>query len=126
MYFNASIEERQYNSKEFWKFVNSIIPQKRPTNYSLPHVTNDEKTFKTGKEISEQFNIYFVKIGQEIADSAAKPVDINFTYYLQNPVSRTIVLNSLLPSEILNVFNSLKSFKDCRYDNILGPFSKTC
>ena len=110
MYFNASIEERKYIPKELWKFINFIITQKRPSNHSLPHVTIDGKTFKTGNEISEQFNNYFVKIGQKIADRAAKPVDINFTSYLQNPVSPTIALNPPLPSEILNVINSLKSF----------------
>ena len=118
MYFNASTEERKYNPKELWKFINSIIPQKRPSNHSQPHETIDGKTFKTGNEISKQFNYYFVKIEQRIADSAAKPVDINFTSYLRNPVSPTIVLNPPLPSEILNVKNSLKSFKACGYDNI--------
>ena len=63
-------------------------------------------------------------MGQRIADSAAKPVDINFTSYLQNPVSPTIVLNPPLPSEILNVINSLKSFKACGYDNIPAHFLK--
>ena len=92
MYFNAFIEERKYYPKELWKFINSIIPQKHPSNHYLLHVTFDGKTFKTGNEISEQFNNYFVKIGQKIADSAAKPVDINITSYLQNPVSPTIVL----------------------------------
>ena len=124
MYFNASIEERKYNPKEIWKLINSIIPQNSPSNHSLPHVTIDGKTFKTGNEISEQFNNYFVKIGQRIADSAAKPVDINFTSFLQNPVSPTIVLNPPLPFEILNVMNSLKSFKACRYDNIPANFLK--
>ena len=52
------------------------------------------------------------------------PVDINFIYYLQNPVSPTIVLNPLLPAEILNVMNSLKSFKACGYDNIPAHFLK--
>ena len=69
-------------------------------------------------------NNYFVKIGQKIADSAAKPVDINFTSYLQNPVSPTIVRNPPLPSEILNVINSLNSFKACGYDNIPFRFLK--
>ena len=124
MYFNASIEKRKYNPKELWKSINSIIPPKRPSNHSLPHVTIDGKTFITGNDISEQFNNYFVKIEQRIADSAAKPVDINFTSYLQNPASPTIVLNPPLPSEILNVINSLKSFKACAYDNIPARFLK--
>ena len=34
------------------------------------------------------------------------------------------MLNPLLPSEILNVINGLKSFKACRYDNIPANFLK--
>ena len=124
MYFNASIEERKYNPKELWKFIDSVIFQKPPSYYSLPHVTIHGKTSKIGNEISEQLNNYFVKIGQTIADSAATPVGVNFTFYLQNPVSPTIVLNPPLPSKILNAINSLKSFKACGYENIPAHFLK--
>jgi len=70
LYYNDGIKQRQSNPKELWKFIKTVIPNKRSQNqHTLSNLEKDGKNFKDPADIFEQFNNYFVEIGQSIANT---------------------------------------------------------
>ena len=99
MYYEDAINGRKNNPKELWKFLNSVLLNKR-TNCLYPSKLIVEKTiFDDPVDASEQFNNYFVEIGQSIANSADKSGDFYFKKFLKNAISSTIVLEPPEPLE---------------------------
>ena len=72
MYYENAINGRKNNPKELWKFLNSVLPNKRTNSLYPSKLIREEKIFDDPVDISEQFNNYFVEIGQSIASSADK------------------------------------------------------
>ena len=63
MYYEDAINGRKNNPKKLWKFLNSVLPNKR-TNCLYPSkLITEEKIFDDPVDILEQFNNYFVEIG---------------------------------------------------------------
>ena len=75
---------KKNNPKELWKFINSVIPNKRPRSTSIRELIVEGKAFEDPVDISEQFNNYFIKIGQTICDNVNKSLDCNFKSFLKN------------------------------------------
>ena len=125
MYYEDAINGRKNNPKELWKFLNSVLPNKRPNSPYPTKLIVDETIFDDPVDISEQFNNYFVEIGQSIAKSANTSGDFDFKQFLHNAIPSTIVLEAPQPLEIYNAINSLNPHKACGYDNISSLFLRT-
>jgi len=51
MYYNEAISQRKSNPKELWKFIKSVIPNKRTSTTPPPTIMKDGMLF-------EESNIY--------------------------------------------------------------------
>ena len=91
-YDNDAITEKKSNSKELWKFVNSVIPSKRSVSPPPTRIKVDNTEIANPDEIAEHFNSYFVEIGYLIAKSVSTTENPDFKCFLKNPVSQTIKL----------------------------------
>ena len=121
MYYEDAINGRKNSPKELWKFLNSVLPNKRANSPYPSKLNAEEKIFDDPIDISEQFNNCFAEIGQSIANSADKSDDFDFLNFLDNAISSTIVLPPE-PLEIFHAINSLNLHKACCHDNISSPF----
>ena len=122
MYVEASIFDNKNNPKEMWKFINSVISNKGLRTTPVRELIVDGKAFVDPVNISEQFNNYFVKIGQTIPNSVNRISNSNFKSFLKNSVSQTIVFDPPNPNEIYCSINALNLNKACGYDNIAAHF----
>ena len=71
MYYKDALNERKSNPKKLWKFINSIISNKRANNQVLKKTdsTVNDIDFEEPGDISKQFNRYFVENGQKITSN---------------------------------------------------------
>ena len=56
MYYDTSISDNKNNPKELWKFIKSVIPNKRPGTTRVRKLIVEGKAFEDLVDISEQFN----------------------------------------------------------------------
>ena len=77
MYYEDAINGRKNNPEELWRFLNSVPSNKRANSPYPSKFTVEKKIFDDSVDISEQFNNYFVEIGQSIANSADKSGDFD-------------------------------------------------
>ena len=109
MYYKEALNVSKSNSKELWKLINSVILNKRANNPIVKKLTVNNIDFEEPEGISEQFNKFFVEIGQEIANNAnSKTSNDNFRTYLTKSVNSTIVFD---PPNSLEIYNAIKCFK---------------
>ena len=123
MYYKEALNVSKSNSKELWKLINSVILNKRANNPIVKKLTVNNIDFEEPEGISEQFNKFFVKIGQEIANNAnSETSNDNFRTYLTKSVNSTIVFDRPNSLEICNAINALNPHKACGYDDISAAF----
>ena len=84
----------------------------------FPKIIIGDAVVDDAENISQHFNNYFAEIGLSIANGANNSSDFNFSSYLENAVSQSIVLDSHQPIEINNTFKSLNSHKACGHDDV--------
>ena len=115
MYYKEALNVNKSNSKELWKI--------RANNPIVKKLTVNNIDFEEPNSISEQFNKFFVEIGQEIANDAnSETSNDNFRTYLTKSVNSTIVFDPPNSLEIYNAINALNPHKACGYDDISAAF----
>ena len=65
MYYKEAFNVKKSNSNELWKLINSFILNKRANIPIVKKLTVNNIDFEEPEGISEQFNKFFVEIGQE-------------------------------------------------------------
>ena len=116
MYYKEALNVNNSSSKELWK-------KKRANNPIVKKLSVSNIDFEEPISVSEQFNKFFVEIGQEIANDAnSETSNDNFKTYLTKSVNSTLVFDRLNFLEIYNAINALNPHKACGYDNISAAF----
>jgi len=85
MYYNEAISQSKNNLKELWKFIKSVLPNKRTSTTPPPTIMKDRMLFEDPNDILEQFNNYFQEIGQSIANSACHSANSTLKLICQIP-----------------------------------------
>ena len=123
MYYKEALNVKKSNFKELWKPINSIILNKRANNPIVKKLIVNNIGCEEQEGISEQFNKFFVEIGQEIANNAnSETSNENFRTYLTKSVNSTTVFNPPNSLVIYNAINALNSHKACAYNDISVAF----
>jgi len=105
-YFNTKIEQCKLNAKKSWSVIKGIINKnvkRKPRNH---FVINDSVT-DDGSLIASKFNVYFTKIGPNLARSIPN-TDRNATDFLNHSVAHSIFLGNTDRTEIKSIVASLK------------------
>ena len=123
MFYKEALNVNKSDSKGLWKLINSVILNKRVNNPKVKKLTENNIDFEELEGISEQFNKFFVEIGQEIANNAnSETSNENFRTYLTKSVNSIIVFDPLNSLEIYNAINALNPHKACGCDDISAAF----
>ena len=122
-YINSEINNTNNNMCKFWSLINTIIPRK--PKQSLPNFLNINNTeINDPIQIAEYFNNPFSTIGKTLANKLASTSSTDFTTYLSNQVSPSIIFNPTCTTEITHIINHFNSNKSCGPDNINAKILK--
>ena len=124
LYYDTEVAEKKSNPRELWKLIKTVISTKRSHshNSSLTNICVDDELINEPEEVCEHFNNYFVQVGESIANSIRNIDNVNFTSYLKNAVSQTIVLEQPTPLEVFNTIKTLNPNKASSDDKISSFF----
>ena len=118
------ISKHNSDPKKVRQIINSLIPRKTVNSF-VKNINVDNKFIDHPSDIPEEFNKYFVEIGNSLDKNMENQNNTNYSAYLKNPVLNSIVLNVLeLPTanEIFYILLSTNPSKACGCDNISNFF----
>ena len=91
MYYTEYISKHNSNPKKVWQISSSLIPCKT-INAFVKNINVDNKFIDHPSNIAEEFNKYFVEIGNSLGKNMENQNNTNYSAYLKNPVLNFIVL----------------------------------
>jgi len=102
--------------KELWKTLSEITTNKQnKKNHNIDKIVKDEIILIKNKEIANEMNNYFAKIGEHLANqittSTTAPIHNNFE-------KNTIYLEDTTTEEITKIIEKLPNKKSCGIDNL--------
>ena len=115
------ISKHNINTKKVLQIINSLIPRKT-VNFFVKNINVDNKFIDQPSDITEEFNKYFVEIGNSLGKNMENQNNTTYTAYLKNPVLNAIVLESPTANEIFYMLLSTNPSKACGCDNISNFF----
>ena len=65
MYYTEYIHKHNTNPKKVWQIINSLIPRKTVNSF-VKNINVDNKFIDHPSDIAEEFNKYFVEIGNSL------------------------------------------------------------
>ena len=111
------ISKHNSNPKKVWQIINSLIPRKTVNSF-VKNINVDNKFIDHLSDIAEEFNKYFVEIGNTLGKNMENQNNTNYSVYLKNPVLNSIVLEPPTANEIFYLLVSTNPFKASGCDNI--------
>ena len=119
MYYTRTFDLYKNDIKQTWFVINSTFSRNKKCNASEQFII-DDKELKDLTVIANEFNKYFVNIGQSLAEKITPTLDINF--YLKNRIDSQF---SLVDEEhIVGIFNRFKNKSSYGCDNISNKLFK--
>ena len=116
-----SFKKSSHNTKLIWKNINSAINYKSVSTSHIQSINNDQGIRLTEPfDISNQFNNFFINIGEKLAKSFHNSTTLNHNAYLK-PNSSSLFLKPITSTEIFTIINQMKSSKST--PSTEGPIS---
>ena len=78
-----------------WEIINSAISTKSVIS-PLTKINIENSVIEDFSKIADCFNQFFVEIDHSIGNNVNKPLHIDYTTYLRNPVLHSLVLDPSL------------------------------
>ena len=109
-YFYEQISNNANNPNLVWKTLKFILPSlKSNDNNSTIKLKVNGNYYDKPDEVAENFNNFFVNIGQKLANEIPSSETSQCKSFLNDKVKNTIFLEPPRINEILNIINSLNS-----------------
>ena len=124
LYYHQKLDDYSDNPKKTWKILGILLSSK--SNSTVPNfIIVNNLCLNDPTDIVEEFNNHFASIAKSSVTSISDDNNNNkFLNHLKNPCSFSIYSQSTSPQEVINLINSLKSYKAGGYDDILPYFLK--
>ena len=119
-YYKTSLENST-NSKDSWKIINKLLNKKSKTTSINEHTINNNKI--TGdKNITNEFNNFFCKIGPQLAENIPQS-DFDPLHYLI-PGANAFEFKNITRAELVSVLKKVKASKAPGLDKISSKVLK--
>ena len=113
--------ELQNNSRKTWELLRTLLPGKSSKDSPLPqNITVQGNKITNQQQILEEFNNFFLKIGEKLASEFATNDEELFKRFLSSPVAPSIFLQPPRVNEVIVAINSLNFYKSFGHD--IPPF----
>ena len=113
-YRKAYFEKYKNDSRKQWQMINNLLGRKNKTLDLNKLINSDGASVSSPKAIAECFNDYFSNIAGNLKQSSGHDQELSsipnsYQKFLKDPVSRSIYLDKVSPSE---VYKTIQSFKN--------------
>ena len=123
MYYTRTFDLYKNDIKETWSVINSTFSRNKKCNASEKFII-DDKELKDPTVIANEFNKYFVNIGQSLAEKIIPTHDFNF--YLKNRIDSQLRFTIVDEEHIVGIFNisqvMVVIIYQTNYSNMQKPF----
>ena len=124
LYYHSRFQNFKFDIKKTWNTINEILnKQKDKTNFPNYFLYEGRK-ITDPKEISNEFNSYYVNVGPQLAENIITPSNQSFKDYLQNPIQNQFVFRKVNEATVMKVIDSLKPKCTSGIDNISSKLLK--
>ena len=107
--------------KKTWSFINNSLNRNKKKNNSTEFNVNDQ-TITDENHIAEEFNNYFINIGNKLAEKIMATK--NFNEYLNIPASTLFHFHPIEEKETLRIIQNLKNKSSFGHDSISNKLLK--
>lgn len=123
-YYTSHFDQLKDNMKKTWKSINEIL-NKKPKSIRFPDYFKINNQVITDKNtIAEEFNRFFINIGEQLASTIVHDPTENFTDYLTENITSTFEFSTVGETEISEIIGKLKPVSSCGYDDITPKLLK--
>ena len=113
--------ENSTNSKESWNIINELLNKKSKTT-SIKELIIDHNTITHDKDIANEFNKFFCKIGPRLAENIPRS-DLDPLYYV-TPEKNVFEFRNVTSAELVSVIKKMKVSKSAGLDKISSKLLK--
>ena len=105
--------------KKLWQLINNIINKSNDKTSIIEHITVKNIQYHDAKDVSNQFGIYYSKLGKKLSQKLHTRSD-SITEYLKKIKSnpKSLFLSAITTNEIHKHIDKLPSKNSSGYDNI--------
>jgi exonuclease III len=108
LYYQNCFNNFKDDIKKTWKTINDMIGNiKTKSDFPQYFLVNNE-IVNNPKDIANEFNDYFVKIGTELASKIESPQNSSFNDYLTTPVRSQFKFKQTNTNEVIKIIDKLK------------------
>ena len=100
--------ENSTNSKDSWKIINKLLNKKSKTT-SINELTINRNKITGDKNIANEFNNFFCKIGPQLAENIP-PSDFDPLHYVI-PGTNVLEFKNITRAELVSVLKKVKASK---------------
>ncbi len=111
-YFTEQLRTAQGDTKKTWSVLNNVLGRER-----IPLVLPDYET-RPGVELSNQFNNFFVSIGENLANKISQPPGTSYNQYLTGDYPNSFFLTPTDTEEAHKIILGLKNSHTAGTDGI--------
>jgi hypothetical protein len=118
-YYHRLLEQQRSNIQGTWKILNSIIKKGTGKKDYPMYFTKENIIMDKSKEIANEFNNFFVKVGSNLATEILEQRDkegLDVNNIIRNPNS--IFIGNVNENEILDIVNKFKNKKSTDFANL--------
>ena len=84
MYYTEYISKHNSNPKKVSQIINSLIPRKTINSF-VKNINVDNKFIDHPSDIADEFDKYFVEIGNSLGKNMKNQINTNYSAYLPKP-----------------------------------------
>ena len=108
-YYTKYLEDNNNNSKKIWEGIKSIINIKNPKGTSIDQLKVNNKTIDNPKEIAEEVNTFFTKIGPNTEKEIPHNPVIKPENYLKNRNQHNFIFANITNEEVIDIISELEN-----------------
>jgi hypothetical protein len=116
-YYYSKFESAKNNMKETWETINNVIGKQKKQKSENKFKHDQNRIITDPKDISNQFNDFFVEIGPKLA-SNIQSTGKKYYEYLGEARSSSMYLKPIVEMEVIKIIEGFKQNKSAGHDNI--------
>ena len=123
LHVQSKLKDCKGNSKQTWKILNECTGR-TAKNENVEKINSNGKITEIPLEIANEFNNFFIKVGQEISDGVPT-IERNAESYLIPPVIPVpFSMQNVTPEYLIKIVRDLKPKNSCDIDGVSSKMIK--
>ncbi len=117
IYFKEQLDIAKHNMKETWSILRTAMNKTKNKSEMPEYFCINNENVSDKRQIVNNFNKFFSTIGLDISNNVPT-TQTSFTNFLPTPHNRSMFLDPITSSDVINIVSKLKNKTSRGYDNI--------